>query len=129
MKRFTNEKGITLIALIITIIVMLILVAVTINVALNGGIFNRATDAKTKTNVEKEKEILQTVCLGYLNDNGYVDLEKFVTTESPLEGYVLTKEQDKDYVKAANGANTFYITKQGGITEKEPKSEMLLINF
>ena len=39
-----KEKGITLIALIITIIVMLILVAVTISVALNGGLFNNAKD-------------------------------------------------------------------------------------
>ena len=44
-----NKKGITLIALIITIIVMLILVAVTISVALNGGLFNNARDASDKT--------------------------------------------------------------------------------
>ena len=43
-----REKGITLIALIITIIVMLILVGVTINVALNGGLFSKAEDATIK---------------------------------------------------------------------------------
>ena len=41
-----NTKGITLIALIITIIVMLILVAVNISVALNTGLFKSAGDAK-----------------------------------------------------------------------------------
>lgn len=45
-----SEKGITLIALVITIIVMLILVAVTITMAVNGGLFNYAGEASTKTN-------------------------------------------------------------------------------
>ncbi len=44
-----RTKGITLIALIITIIVMLILVGVTISVALNGGLISKAQEAKTKT--------------------------------------------------------------------------------
>lgn len=45
-----SQKGITLIALVITIIVMLILVAVTITMAVNGGLFNYAKEAGTKTN-------------------------------------------------------------------------------
>ena len=45
-----SEKGITLIALVITIIVMLILVAVTITMAVNGGLFNYAKNATTQTN-------------------------------------------------------------------------------
>ena len=53
-----NQKGITLIALIITIIVMLILVAVTINVALNGGIFTKAKDATLKTEIAQIQEQL-----------------------------------------------------------------------
>ena len=52
----TSQKGITLIALIITIIVMLILVGVTINVALNGGLF---TKAETATRETEEKAILE----------------------------------------------------------------------
>ena len=39
-----TAKGITLIALVITIIVMLILVAVTISMALNGGLFGYAKE-------------------------------------------------------------------------------------
>ena len=38
-KMLKKQNGITLIALIITVIVMLILVGVTVNVALNGGLF------------------------------------------------------------------------------------------
>ena len=42
-----GQKGITLVALVITIIVMLILVAVSVSVALNGGLFTQAKKAKT----------------------------------------------------------------------------------
>lgn len=45
-----TEKGITLIALVITIIVMLILVAVTITMAVNGGLFDYAGKAAGDTN-------------------------------------------------------------------------------
>ena len=41
-----GQKGITLVALIITIIVMLILVAVTVSVALNGGLIGKTQEAK-----------------------------------------------------------------------------------
>ncbi len=55
-----QEKGITLIALIITIIVMLILVAVTIQVTISGGIFSKAGEAvgKTKNSMNEEEEIM-----------------------------------------------------------------------
>jgi len=43
-----GQKGITLVALVITIIVMLILVAVTVTVALNGGLVSKAKQAKTE---------------------------------------------------------------------------------
>ena len=46
-----GQKGITLVALIITIIVMLILVAVTISVALNGGLFDNARAARKETKI------------------------------------------------------------------------------
>ena len=55
----TNQKGITLIALIITIIVMLILVGVTINVALNGGLFEKGEKAAFQTEASTVKEELE----------------------------------------------------------------------
>ena len=52
-----EQKGITLVALIITIIVMLILVAVTISIALGqNGLVNNAKDAAQNTQLEMEKE-------------------------------------------------------------------------
>ena len=52
-----DKKGITLIALIITIIVMLILVSVTISIAVNGGLFGYAGRAARETENEKNKEL------------------------------------------------------------------------
>ena len=48
--RNKSEEGITLIALIITIIIMLILVAVTIDVVVDGKLFDTAKDAVGQTN-------------------------------------------------------------------------------
>ena len=55
----SDHRGITLIALVITIIVMLILVAVTINMAVNGGLFGYASNAARQTNeaIEQEKKL------------------------------------------------------------------------
>jgi len=65
-----NEKGITLIALIITIIVMLILVGVTINVALNGGLFTKAEDAASAT--EKDAIYEQIVSNMEITNDGKI---------------------------------------------------------
>ena len=51
-----SKKGITLIALIITIIVMLILVGVTINVVMQGGLLTKANDAARRYQEEAERE-------------------------------------------------------------------------
>ena len=55
-----GQKGITLVALIITIIVMLILVGVSISVALNGGLFDNASDAARKT---KQSQVSEAAAL------------------------------------------------------------------
>ena len=56
MLKNSNNSGITLIALIITIIVMLILVAVTVNTAVNSGLFGHAKNATQGWKSEEEKE-------------------------------------------------------------------------
>ena len=60
-----NERGITLLSLVVTIIVMLILAAVAINGSLheNGGIINEVKDEtlKQQNMVQKEKNKMNTV--------------------------------------------------------------------
>ena len=55
-----KQKGITLIALIITIVILLILATVTIDVAIDGKLFDTAKDAVDKTNdrVAEEQETI-----------------------------------------------------------------------
>ena len=55
-----NNKGITLIGLIITIIIMLILVGVTVNVSLkDGGLIKQAQISKDEHITAGEKEEIQ----------------------------------------------------------------------
>ena len=60
MNKLKKQKGITLIALVVTIIILIILAGVTINFALNKyGILNTAKDAAEKTTKEALKEQIQ----------------------------------------------------------------------
>ena len=53
-----NNKGITLVALVVTIVVLLILAAVSINLVLgNNGIVKKAQDAKTKSAEASENDL------------------------------------------------------------------------
>ena len=61
-----KQRGITLIALVITIIVLLILAAVSISaITSEDGIAGRAKEAKIKTEVAQEKESLQIALSEY----------------------------------------------------------------
>ena len=71
-----KQKGITLIALVITIIVMLILVGVTISVSLKGGLFTTAKKSTDETQIAKEKEELLMAAMGTLEESGKVDFNK-----------------------------------------------------
>ena len=58
--KFKNAKGITLIALVITIIVLLILAGVTIaTLTGDNGILGKANEAKTKSDIVEVKEQAQ----------------------------------------------------------------------
>ena len=53
----SNTRGITLIALVITVIVLLILAGAAVSVALNGdNVFEKANEAKTSWNAKVEEE-------------------------------------------------------------------------
>ena len=93
MKEKNTNKGITLIALVITIIVMLILVAVTITMAVNGGLFEYASKAGTQTNaaVDAEQELASgKIKIGntwYDSPQDYVDGTPTVIPPNPQEKF------------------------------------------
>ena len=107
-----NQKGITLIALIITIIVMLILVGVTINVALNGGLFQKAETATYQTEaslVKEQLEIAKAIELANaegkkIEDYSYIKVEN-------LEGLdQQTKTKFKDIILVNSNGDICYNT-------------------
>ena len=58
--RYNSPKGITIVALVVTIVIMLILVGVTVTIAINGGLIGTAKDSKEETRytqVLAEKEM------------------------------------------------------------------------
>ena len=61
MKKIVNEKGITLVALVITIVILLILAGISIQTITNTGLFKQAEEAKKKTEKAQieENEILE----------------------------------------------------------------------
>ncbi len=77
-KERKSEKGITLIALIITIIVLLILAGVSISMVVGeNGILNRATDAKRKSDQATTKENIEMAVIGALTEESYyMDVSK-----------------------------------------------------
>ena len=110
-----NERGITLIALVITIIVLLILAGVAIGIALNGGdIFGKASQARSEWNLSVETEnITLQDAMKYLNiayngttqtadDGPWVDTYGGLATEQEetrardLFIYEITSEQNKE---------------------------------
>ena len=100
-----KSTGITLIALIITIIVMLILVAVTINMAVNGGLFGYAGNAArdTKTAIQDEGKIDKGRIV--IDNEIYTSIDKFIEPETFSEIY----EETSEYVE--NGVTTAWIPK------------------
>ena len=58
-KTFKNSKGITLVALVITIVILIILAGISISTLTNTGIFQKAKDAKKASeNAQKEEDRL-----------------------------------------------------------------------
>ena len=101
-----KDKGITLIALVISLIVLLILASVTI-AALSGnnGILTKAKEAKEKTEIVEEKEVVELATISAQMGEEYQSLNQVN----------LQKEIDKQYgegktIVRDNGDNTFTVS-------------------
>ena len=97
MKKLKTKNGITLIALVITIIVMLILVAVTISMAINGGLFEKAGKATedTRNAMDAEQQLadgrIQIAGKVYESIDDYLAEKAMLTYDgTPKENGVLT---------------------------------------
>lgn len=63
-----NQKGITLVALVVTIVVLIILATISISVALNGGIMNHAENAeKYQANADEQWKQTEANVTAYID--------------------------------------------------------------
>ena len=70
-----KEKGITLIALVVTIIILLILTGVTLNMALSdNGLFKKAKEATEKYKEASAQEYVELEVLGSYDEKGNIDI-------------------------------------------------------
>ena len=125
------NKGITLIALVITIIVLLILAGVSIaTLTGDNGILTRASEAREKTEIAEEKEKVELSATGALAEglgeeidiaklrtelgkyfqDGKYDIQERVN-EDGIEGYIVTITEND-----SNGRK-YFVDKNGNITE------------
>ena len=96
MKMKNNNKGITLVALVITIIILLILAGITIASLRSSGLFSAAQDAKTKT---EEKQLEENTTLNeYANE-----IAKWTGNSQSKALEVNKKYENKTELTDANG--------------------------
>lgn len=87
--KLREDKGITLIALVITIIVLLILAGVSIaSLTGDSGILKKAQTAGEKTKEATAIEKVQIAILGSYNEKGEIDIETFKNNLKQTEGVV-----------------------------------------
>ena len=123
-QRKKAERGITLIALVITIIVLLILAGVTIaTLTGDNGILTKAGDAKTSTEIGDEKEKVELSAVGALaKDNGEEIKREYLNDE--LTSYIGTEGTDYTLsetapfvVKYLDSGRSYVIDENGNVSE------------
>ena len=113
------EKGITLIALIITIIILLILAGVTITMLTgDNGILKQATNAReTNTKAELEEQVKLAVMASKVNNTASINIETLEEEINKISGTTITKsEEDKLPWTVKKGNYEVTITEDGTIT-------------
>ena len=110
-----TQRGITLVALVITIIVLLILAMVSIKIAIDGGLTQKTKDAVNTHNVSSDKETIglaySTYQIAKIQDKDYtmqeaLDGQGANATETDIEdGWLITFEgkEDSPYTLKADG--------------------------
>ena len=127
-KRILKEKGITLIALVVTIVVLLILAGVTINAVFSdSGIIKKAQDAQNKANESVQKDMEQINALeNWLNENtGESNNDKEVNISTLVGKEAVTKN-----TKAIDAyENKITIPKGFKVLEHNPTSSTGVVTY
>ncbi len=116
-----GEKGITMVALIITIIVLLILAGVTIpSLTDKKGVINSAKDAKHDTETQAGKEMLQEEVLKSDDRFGGISLDKLKKNiKNNIKGASIQNESTTTFPLTVKiDEYTFSINEEGEVTEQ-----------
>ena len=112
-----ENKGITLIALVITIIVLLILATISIPLLKgNNGVINQAGNAKNLYNISEEKEILEIATIQSMgkSKSGSVE-EKYL--KDALDGKADVEIIRKKFVVTFGSGRSYYVDAEGNTQE------------
>ena len=102
-RKIKTNKGITLIALVITIIVLLILAGVTIAMITGeNGILTKTTEAKNKTAEAAAKEKVQTEVMASYGTDGKIDLDQLNKNLQNISGIKYNGSAISDSNKITN---------------------------
>ena len=109
-----TQRGITLVALVITIIVLLILAMVSIRIVMDGGLIIKSKEATAQHTIGTEKEAIQTGYAAY-----QIELAQKGTAELKVEGEgeakVTPKGEDWD-ITFTKTNNEYELKKDGTVT-------------
>lgn len=137
MKYYWSEKkGITLIALVVTIIILLVLAGISISMLTGqNGILNRASEAKEKTSVAEEKEKISfavTLCKMNKKD-GDIDKDSLENALKSQIGknaeFIITNNGNENFtIKFTDTEETYYVENTGKILEESEVTKIETIS-
>ena len=127
MNKLKNKKGITLIALVVTVVVLIILAGVSINAVLgDNGIIKKANQAASVTKEAEVKEAINRTILEFYLTDDYETLEDFLkakVTEGKIDSVTknadgtLTVKKGEYSVTVENKTNSSGGSSSGGETQ------------
>ena len=107
--KLEKQKGITLVALVITIIVLLILAMVSIKIAIDGGLTTKASDATKQHIIASEEEAIQTGYAAY-----QIELAQKGTADLKVKGAKKVTPKGEDWNVTFTKTNNEYELKKDG---------------
>lgn len=115
-RRFGLQKGITLIALVITIIILLILAGVAIaTLTGDNSVVDKAEEAKEETKKAQIQELVQTEALGSYDSKGEFNSDKFKeNVENHLKQYDPEITENEDSITVTIDGVEVVIDKETG---------------
>ena len=132
-----NKKGITLIALVVTVVVLIILAGVSINAVLgDNGIIKKANQAASVTKEAEVKEAINRTILEFYLTDDYETLEDFLkakVTEGKIDSVTknadgtLTVKKGEYSVTVENKTNSSNGSSSGGSTGGETQTPEITI--